>query len=95
MITHTDVLDDIISHLDPEDVPAEYIVMAKITDFQGATKMVKGKDLEEMLKNPQLHQIAEARVVMNVKKMRKAISMNVNYIYDEVNRRFNMMAPKK
>jgi hypothetical protein len=93
-MTPTDVLDDIISRLDPEEVPPEYIVMAKITDFQGTTKLVKGKELEEMLKNPELHQIAEARVVLNVKKMRKAIATQVNYIYDEVNRRFNMAAKK-
>ena len=85
LMTPTDVLDDIISRLDPEDVPPEFIVMAKITDFQGSVKLVKGKELEEMMKHPELYQIAEARVVLNVKKMRKAIMTEVNYIYDEVN----------
>jgi hypothetical protein len=89
-MTPTDVLDDLISRLEPEDVPVEYIVMARITDFQGRERVVRGAELEDFIQNPELHQIAEARVILNVKKMRKAILGEVNYVYDEVNRLFNL-----
>ena len=61
-MTPIDVLDDIIARLEPEDVPAEYIVMAKITDFEGNERIIKGTELEEMVKHPERYQIAEARV---------------------------------
>lgn len=89
-MTPTEVLDDLISRLDPEDVPVEYIVMAKVVDFSGNERVVKGEELEQVIRNPELHHIAEARVILNVKKMRKAIVTEVNYIYDEVNRLFNL-----
>jgi hypothetical protein len=88
LMTPTDVLDDIIARLDPEDVPVEFIVMAKITDFQGAERIVKGQELLHLMKHPDQYQIAEARVILNVKKIRKAIMAEVSYFYDEVNRLF-------
>jgi hypothetical protein len=88
-MTAIDVLDDIISHLDPEDVPVEFIVMAQVTDFNGVEKIIKGDALEELLMNPEMHQIAELRVILNVRKIRKAIMEEVNAVYDEANRLFN------
>lgn len=89
-MTPVDVLDEIIARLEPEDVPSEFIVMAKITDFNGVERIIKGSELEEMTRNPEKFHIAEARVVLNVKKIKKAIINEVNYLYDEVNRLFNM-----
>lgn len=89
-MTPVDILDDIISHLEPEDVPVEYIVMAKVTDFDGTERIIRGNELEAMIKSPHLYKIAEARVVLNVRKIRKAIMAEVNGVYDEVNRLFNM-----
>lgn len=89
-MTPIDILDDIISRLDPEDVPIEFIVMAQITDFQGVEKIIKGDELEQVLMNPELYQIAELRVILNVRKIRKAIMEEVNAVYDEANRLFNM-----
>lgn len=85
----TDVIEELISRLDPEDVPLEYIVMAKIVDFQGVEKILRGDELETMMRNPELYSISEARVILNVKKMRRAVIAEVDYIYDEVNRLFN------
>jgi hypothetical protein len=81
-----DIIDDIIAHLEPEDVPFQYIVMAKIIDMDGTEHIVKGDALEEMLNNPNKYHIAEARVILNVKKLRKAIIEEVGYFFDEVNR---------
>lgn len=87
-MTRIEIIDEIINKLDPEDVPIEYIVMAKITDFQGNERIVRGKELSDLLRNPDLHQIAEARVILNVKKIRKAILDEINAVFDAVNRAF-------
>lgn len=63
--------------------------MAKITDFQGEEKILRGEELESMMRNPELYSIAEARVILNVKKMRRSLVAELDYIYDEVNRLFN------
>ncbi|RYD66080.1 MAG: hypothetical protein EOP83_05950 [Verrucomicrobiaceae bacterium] len=86
----TDVIEEIISRLDPADVPVQYIVMAKIVDFKGEEKILRGEELKDMMENPDLHNIAEARVILNVKKMRKTVISEIDHIYDEVNRMFNM-----
>lgn len=91
-MSRTDVLDELIRNLDPEDVPTEYIVMAKVTDFQGVERIVKGDELDQVLHNPELHQIQEVRVIYNVRKMRRAIIAEIDGIYDEVNRMFQMRA---
>jgi hypothetical protein len=88
MLPRADVLDDLIRTLDPEDVPLEFIVMAKVTDFQGNERIVKGEELERVIRSPELQQVAEVRVIYNVKKMRKAILEEVDAVYDEVNRLF-------
>jgi len=85
----TDVLDEIIGGLEPEDVPTEFIVMAKITDFQGNERVVRGDEMEDIIKNPDRYNIAEARVILNVRKLRKAIIDEMNIIYDNVNRMYN------
>lgn len=85
----TDVIEELISRLDPEDVPLEYIVMAKIVDFKGEEKILRGDELENMMKNPELYSIAEARVILNIKKMRRTLITEIDHIYDEVNRMFN------
>lgn len=88
-MTPTDVLDDIISQLEPENVPSEYIIMAKVTDYAGAERIIRGPELDRIMQNPDSHQIVEVRVILNVKKLRRAIIDEVNDIYEEVNRRFN------
>lgn len=86
-MTPNDILDDIISKLEPEDVPVEFIIAAKITDMNGEERIIKGAELEHVLHNPKQYPIAEARILFNVRKIRKAIVTEVNAIYDAVNAR--------
>ena len=79
-----DVVDGIISSINPEEVPLEFIVMAKITDHRGVEKIIKGQELEKILGNPEAFQVSEARVILDVTKLRKAIVEEINYINDEV-----------
>ena len=85
-MSRSDVLDDLIRNLDPEDVPIEFIVMAKVTDFDGNERIVRGEELEAVIRDPDLQQVAEIRVIYNVKKMRRAMTDEVSAVYDEVAR---------
>ena len=86
-MTPQDILDDIISRLDPEEIPAEYIVMAKITDLDGNEKIIKGEELKEFMTKP-FEFASEARIILDIRKIRKAIIEEVNRVYDEVEARF-------
>ncbi|RYD63178.1 MAG: hypothetical protein EOP83_12815 [Verrucomicrobiaceae bacterium] len=75
-----------IRQIDPEHVPVQYIIMAKIKDFSGEERIVRGEELVAFMKDPQASHIAEARVIFNVKKMRKDIIAEVEGVFGEVNR---------
>jgi hypothetical protein len=85
-MTPAETLDELISNLDPEQVPLKFIVMAKVTDFHGVERIIKGEELELMMEHPEQFEIAEARVILDVRKIRNAIIDEVNFAYDEVNR---------
>jgi hypothetical protein len=76
-----DILDEIISGLQPEDVPAEFIIMAKVTDYNGIEKIIRGKDLADFLANPDRPDMAEARVILDVRKIKMAILAEVNEFF--------------
>lgn len=88
MSSQQDILDDIISRLDPEDIPAEYIIMARITDMNGNEHVLKGSELKSFMENPNQYAMS-AQIILDVRKIRKAIVDYVNEIYDEVNRMFS------
>ncbi len=75
-------LDEIIASLDPEDIPYEYILMAKVTDFQGNEKVYRGKDLGAFLSNP--FSVAEVKVILDVRTIRLALAEIVRHIATEV-----------
>lgn len=87
-MTPQDILDDIISRLDPEEIPVEYIIMAKVTDYDGNERIIKGEELKSFMENP-FEVAAEARIILDVRRIRKTIVEAVNLIYDEVNKRFS------
>lgn len=84
----TEILEDIIQQIDPEDVPVEFIVLARVTDMTGKEHTLKGKALEKVLRNPDQYRFREARVILNVKKMGEAIVDEMNDIFARLNRRF-------
>lgn len=88
-MARSDVLDDLIRSLDPEDVPIKFIVMAVVTDFDGNERKVKGEELEAIIREPEHQNVAEVRVIYNVKKMRRAIAEEVSAVYDEIARLFH------
>lgn len=83
-----DVLDDIISCMDPTQIAPEFIIMAKVTGFDGKNYILSGDELKDFMKNPRGF-ATEARIIPDVRKIREAIITRVNGIYDRVNDRFN------
>jgi hypothetical protein len=82
-----DILDDIISTLDPEDVPVEYIIMARIVDPSGTERIIRDPDeLSRMLSDPASRR-GEVRVILDAKKIKRDIIRQLTEIYAEVNRR--------
>jgi hypothetical protein len=77
-----DILDEIISGLQPEDVTAEFIVMAKIVDVYGVEKILRGEELRKFLENPDRPEMTEARVILDVRKIKTAILREVNAFFD-------------
>ena len=86
-LSPSELFDDIIHNIDADEVPLEYIIMAKVTDFNGNERLVRGDELATVMRGPERMKVQEARVILDVRKIRIAIAEGVNEIYDEVNRR--------
>ena len=82
MTPSVDVLEDIIGSLDPEDIPFEFILMAKVTDLNGRERVLRGPELAEFLSNP--FSVSEVRVLLDVKAIRAYIIEFVRAVYVEV-----------
>jgi len=79
-----DILDEVIERLQPEHVPIEYIIMAKLTDHDGIERVIRGEELAEFMANPEKANIREARVVLDVRKIRKTMLSEVTAFFDKL-----------
>lgn len=92
MMSLQDIVDDIINRLEPEQIPIEFILEAKITDFNGNEVSITGDDLIEFMKAP-FEVASEARIVLDITALRESIVNEVNSVYDEVDRLFALEFP--
>ena len=76
-----EILDEIISGLQPEDVPVEFMTMAKITGFDGVERTLRGKELSKFLTDRDRPDMAEAKVFLNVRKIKMAILTEVDAFF--------------
>lgn len=81
------MFDSIVSSMDPKDVAIEFIVMAKVRDMDGVEHILVGDDLAHMMKFPELYEIAEARVVLDIRRMKSALRDELEAIYADLFRR--------
>jgi hypothetical protein len=77
-----DILDEIIDQLAPEKIPAEFILMAKIRTYDGAETIVTGPEFEKLMAE-RGEEIADVRVILDVKKVRTVILTITNSILAE------------
>ncbi len=80
-----DIVKNFLNELEAEDLPLEYIHAAKITDEFGKDLILKGDDLQKLLNHdPFYEKVSEARIFINIKKIMRAINIEVEYIYYRV-----------
>jgi len=78
-----DILDEIIDQIEPEVVPPEFIIMAKIRTEDGKEFVITGEELQDALAS-QKFDIVDIRVILNVKRIREMVIETTNNIFREV-----------
>ena len=79
------ILDDVISGLQPEELPAEYIILAKVIDINGVERVLRGNELEKFMRDPNRGiGVAEARVILDVRKIREVLINILTNFFDEL-----------
>jgi hypothetical protein len=74
-----DILDEIIDKLSPEKIPSEFILMAKVRTLDGKETIVYGNELDQLM-NEKGDEIADVRVILDVKLIRQVIVTETNAI---------------
>jgi hypothetical protein len=83
-----DFLDDFIENIEPENIPTEYITMAKIIDIDGNEVIIRGgKELDDYLNDPD-NKIIEFSFILNRKKLKQAIIKEYKIFTDKLDKRF-------
>ena len=86
-----DVIDEIISGLQPENVPIDYIKVAKFTDRHGVEFVIYGDALVNFMKNPHEYNVSEARIVFNVKKIRLLLWSHITNFFMQLDTKVDEM----
>jgi len=79
------LIDEIINSIDPDQVPLEFISMAKVTTTDGIEKIMTKVDLDQfaiMMSDPRRYNIAEARVIIDIEKVKEKIFAETEIIYE-------------
>ena len=91
----SDLFAEIIQNIDPEIIPAEFIILAKVTDNNGKDFTLSGQELAKMMQGPERQNLSQVKVIMNVQKIRNAISARMTAIYMEMDRKIAEAAESK
>lgn len=83
----SNILDEIIRDIDPDEVPVDYIILARATDMHGNERIIRGSsEIQDFLTTRYDDEhIMDARIVLNVKKMKQVVLDEINRIYSLVN----------
>ena len=79
------LFDEIISSIDPDDVPLEYVIMAKVVDYYGNERILQGEELHSTMRGPDRAKLREAKVILNVRAIREAVVAAVTAAFEELN----------
>lgn len=81
-----DIIDEIISSLDPETVPPEFIILAKVYTHWGEELILTAQELEELLDtNPE--KVANVKIILDVRKIRKTINAATDSLFEAAKRK--------
>lgn len=77
-----DIIDEIIDQLSPEMIPTEFILMAKVRTYDGAEHILTGEEFEQIMATRSAD-VADVRVILDVKRIRRVIITETNAIIAE------------
>lgn len=81
-----DILDEIINHLDPELIPTEYIILAKVRTYDGAEHIVKRDEYEDFM-TVHSDTVINVQVILDVRMIRQEILDITDEIFELASQR--------
>jgi hypothetical protein len=73
------IIDEVVAHLDAENIPLQFIIKAIVTDFNGNQFELRGIELAKFLQTT--YEAAEVRLVLDVRGIRAHMSAVIEFIY--------------
>lgn len=77
-----DILDEIINHLEPEQIPTEYIIMAKVRTADGAEHIVTRDDYDDFM-TVHSENVYNVQVILDVRLIRQQINEITDAIFED------------
>jgi hypothetical protein len=81
-----DIIDEIISSLDPESVPPEYIILAKVYTQWGEELILTAQELEDLL-DTKPESIVNIKIILDVRKIRRVINQMTDELLQAARRK--------
>jgi hypothetical protein len=81
----SEIVKDFLAQLEPDEVPLEYIAAASFKDLNGQEVLIQGEQLKMLMNNhPDYAYVKDARIYLNLQKVVRAITLEVEYIFEVV-----------
>lgn len=81
------IVQEFLYHLDPEEVPLEYISAASIKDLEGREVVLRGQELQMLMSNhPDYRHVSDCRVFIDLKRVIAAVNLEVEFIHEQVDK---------
>ena len=84
-----DLLNDVIAHIPPESIPAQFLDAVRVTDIQGKVHRLEGKGMVDWIDNlaagnPWEVEFRGCQLLLNIAKIKARILGDVLLIYSKV-----------
>ena len=86
-----EIIDEIIGEVDPDLIPLEFIMHARVMDKRGRETLLDGKDLEAFMSKPvntSIDDVSAASIILDVRKMRKQAFVEINAFFEHLSTKF-------
>lgn len=97
-MANCEIIEKYLKSLDPENMPPEYIYAVRFKGPDGNDVLLKGDDVNRFLKQDpsfEYQRDMDVEVFMNIPKLMKAIRLELEYIYYQIDQRFAEEAAEK
>ena len=88
------IFDQIIDEVSPDDLPVEYIILARVVDFAGVERELRGDELIKFINHPMREfSVLQACILLDVAKMREVMLENILTFFESVDQGARMLPP--